>query len=76
MSNLTFEQLELKLTEIQRKAVWLLVNGDLETIGKKKTPKETATKLGIDSEIIYNWQNNDDFIAYFNAISQQSIDSF
>lgn len=76
MNNLTFEQLELQLTETQRKAAWLLANGNLETIGKKKTPEETATELGIDPEKIYNWQKNDDFIAYFNAISHQSIDSF
>jgi len=75
MNNLSFEQLELQLTPTQRKAAWLLVNGDLEAIGKKKTPEETAAELGIVPETIYNWQNSDDFIAYFNAISHQSIDS-
>jgi len=77
MSNLTFEQLELQLTETQRKAAWLLANGDLETIGKKKTPEETATELGIDPETIYNWQNKDgNFRKYFNDISYRAIESF
>lgn len=79
MSNLTYEQLEVQLTPIQRKAAWLLVNGDLETIGggKKKSLEEIAKECGIDTRTLYNWRTRDaNFISYCTAISDRVTDSF
>lgn len=79
MNNLTFDQLEVQISGVQRKAAWLLVNGDIESIGgaKSKTYDEIAEECGIDTKTLYNWRSKDaKFIAYCNAISYRVTDSF
>ncbi|WP_191560434.1 phBC6A51 family helix-turn-helix protein [Metabacillus idriensis] len=79
MNNLTFDQLEVQISGIQKKAAWLLVNGDIGTIGgaKPKTYEEIAQDCGIDARTLYNWWTKDaKFIAYMNAISYRVTDSF
>jgi Helix-turn-helix of insertion element transposase len=73
------DELETLITPQQKKAAWLLVNNDISANvnGKKKTLEEIAAEVGVDVRTLYKWRHNDqNFIAYVNAISDISLYSF
>ncbi|ALC81542.1 phBC6A51 family helix-turn-helix protein [Bacillus gobiensis] len=77
--SLSMEELELSLTDQQKKAAWLLNNNELaaQVEGKKRSYEEIAEEVGISTKTLYNWRKSDrNFIAYQNAISDVTLYSY
>lgn len=76
MSQITFEDLKLRLKPGQRKAAQLMVNNDFAPKGEKKTLEEIAAEVGITDRQLYNWRQNPDFTRYMAAISDGELANY
>lgn len=73
---ITFEELKLRLTPVQRKAAELIVANDFAPKGEKKTLEQISEQVGVDRRTLYNWRQNPDFTRYMSAVSDGELANY
>lgn len=71
----TYEDLKIRLTPVQRKAAELIVSNDFSPRGSKMNLDEIAKEVGISERQLYTWRQNSDFTLYMAAISDNKLDN-
>ena len=73
---ITFEELKLRLSPVQRKAAELIVTNDFAPKGEKKTLEQISEQVGVDRRTLYNWRQNPDFTRYTAAVSDGELANY